>query len=89
MIIGGGKKAMKKVTDELSRRDKKEIKRELGISGKRLRVLQKRAIRAIADREHISKRTLQMIDSSMENFAKGIVGDPIDTKELRQKLRSD
>lgn len=39
---------MKKVTDELSRRDKKEIKRELGISGKRLRVLQKRAL---ADRE--------------------------------------
>ena len=83
MIIGE-KRALKKVTDKLSRRDKKEIKRELGISGKRLRVLQKRALRSIADREQISKRTLQMIDSSMENFAKGIVGDPIDTEELRR-----
>jgi hypothetical protein len=55
---------MKKVTDELSRRDKKEIKRELNISGKRLRTLQKRARRAIVEREQISKRTLNTTETN-------------------------
>jgi hypothetical protein len=74
---------MKSITDDsLSRRDKKELKRELGISGKRLRALQKRARRALANKTQISKKTLSMIDSSVKNFAKGIVGDPIDIEKI-------
>ena len=39
-----------------------------------------------ADKE-ISVNTLKMIDSSMENFKKGIVSEPIDTEEIKQTLK--
>jgi hypothetical protein len=32
----------------------------------------------------ISENTLYMMDHCMENFAKGIVSDPIDIEELKQ-----
>ena len=35
----------------------------------------------------ISKKTLQMMDASMKNFAKGIVGDPIDLKDLKKSIK--
>jgi len=42
----------------------------------------KTKIRGRSHKDEISKNTLNMIDKSMKNLAKGIVGKPIDLKEM-------
>lgn len=40
--------------------------------------------RVLATPDQLSKKTLRMLDSSMQNFSKGIVGESLDLDELRE-----
>jgi len=40
--------------------------------------------RVLVHPKYVSKRTLRMMDKAMDNFAKGIVSEPVDTNELRK-----
>ena len=46
-------------------------------------------IQKLKDSEEISENTLKMIDTAMENFAKGIVSDPIDLDEFPELLEDE
>ena len=43
--------------------------------------------RVLLHPDEISKRTLKVIEKSMENFKKGIVSDPVDFEELDELLK--
>ena len=40
--------------------------------------------RVLVHPKYISKRTLQMMDKAMDNYAKGIRSEPINTDEMRK-----
>jgi len=40
--------------------------------------------RVLVHPKYISKRTLRMMDKAMDNYAKGIRSEPIDTDEMRK-----
>lgn len=40
--------------------------------------------RVLARLDQLSKKTLRMLDRSVRNFAKGVVGEPVDLAELRE-----
>ena len=45
--------------------------------------------RVLATPDQLSKKTLHMLDSSMQNFSKGIAGSPVDPHELREFAELD
>lgn len=40
--------------------------------------------RILVDPKLISKRTLHMMDKAMDNYAKGVRSEPVDTNEMRK-----
>ncbi len=40
--------------------------------------------RVLASLDQLSEKTLRMMDASMKNIAKGVVGEPVDIKEMKR-----
>jgi hypothetical protein len=83
-------KLMKEYNVELDKKKRMTIRGNLGFKNYHVRIFNNGKIvmepQVLAKPFEISEATLRMMDSAMENFAKGIVSEPIDFSEFPEIL---